>query len=136
MATTAKKTAPKKVASKSAPKAAVSKKTSSESADFAVIMTGGKQYIVRTGDVIAIEKLDGEFNPGQSISFDQVLLSHNGSATKVGSPTIAGAKVTAEFVEGGLDKKVMVVKYKAKSRYLKKRGHRQPYMKFKINSIA
>ncbi len=136
MATTAKKTAPKKAATKTAPKTAVSKKIASVSPDFAVIMTGGKQYIVRTGDIIAIEKLDGEFTPGQSISFDQVLLSHNGSTTKVGTPTINGAKVTAEFVEAGLDKKVMVVKYKAKSRYLKKRGHRQPYMKFKINAIA
>ena len=136
MATIAKKTAPKKVAKKAAPKTAAVKKVLSESPDFAVIMTGGKQYIVRTGDIIAIEKLDGEYTPGQTISFDQVLLAHNGTATKIGTPTITGAKVTAEFVEAGLDKKVMVVKYKAKSRYLKKRGHRQPYMKFKINAIA
>lgn len=136
MATTAKKTTTKKVVAKTAPKATAPKAAKTVSPEFAVIMTGGKQYIVRTGDIIAIEKLDGEFNPGQSISFDQVLLAHNGTTTKVGSPTVAGAKVTAEFIEGGLDKKVMVVKYKAKSRYLKKRGHRQPYMKFKISAIA
>ena len=131
MATTAKKTTTKKVSAKTAPKA-----TKTVAPEFAVIMTGGKQYIVRTGDIISIEKLDGEFTTGQEISFDQVLLAHDGSATKIGTPTIAGAKVTATFAAQGLGDKVMVVKYKAKSRYLKKRGHRQPFMKFQITKIA
>jgi large subunit ribosomal protein L21 len=124
--TTAKKAAPKKAANKS----------SDASSAFAVIATGGKQYVVRVGDVVAIEKLDGEFSAGKTISFDQVLLTSNGTEATVGTPTISGAAVTAEFVSGGLDKKVLVVKYKAKSRYYKKRGHRQPFMKFKITSIA
>ncbi len=136
MATTAKKTTTKKVASKTAPKAAAPKAAKTVAPEFAVIMTGGKQYIVRTGDIISIEKLDGEFTTGQEISFDQVLLAHDGSATKIGTPTIAGAKVTATFAAQGLGDKVMVVKYKAKSRYLKKRGHRQPFMKFQITKIA
>ena len=131
MATTAKKTTTKKVPAKTAPKA-----TKTVAPEFAVIMTGGKQYIVRTGDIISIEKLDGEFTAGQEISFDQVLLAHDGTATKIGTPTIAGAKVTATFAAQGLGDKVMVVKYKAKSRYLKKRGHRQPFMKFQITKIA
>ena len=131
MATTAKKTTPKKAAAKTASKA-----TKTVAPEFAVIMTGGKQYIVRTGDIISIEKLDGEFTAGQEVSFDQVLLTHDGSSTKIGTPTIASAKVTATFAGQGLGDKVMVVKYKAKSRYLKKRGHRQPFMKFQITKIA
>lgn len=112
------------------------KKASAENSAFSVIMTGGKQYIVREGDIITIEKMDGEFNAGDTTVFDQVLMTDNGSVTKIGTPMIAGAKVTAEFVEAGRGKKVMVVKYKAKSRYLKKNGHRQPFMKFKITAIA
>jgi large subunit ribosomal protein L21 len=112
------------------------KKATSEDSAFSVIMTGGKQYIVREGDIIIVEKMDGEFNAGDTTVFDQVLMTDNGSVTKIGTPTISGAKVTAEFVEAGRGKKVMVVKYKAKSRYLKKNGHRQPFMKFKITAIA
>lgn len=123
--TTAKKAAPKKAA-----------KSVDTSSAFAVIATGGKQYVVRVGDVVAIEKLDGEFAPGKTISFDEVLLTSNGTDATVGTPMISGAKVTAEFVSGGLNKKVLVVQYKQKSRYYKKRGHRQPFMKFKITSIA
>ncbi len=136
MATTAKKTTTKKVTAKTAPKATAPKAAKTVSPEFAVIMTGGKQYIVRTGDIISIEKLDGEFTTGQEISFDQVLLTHDGSTTKLGTPTVSGAKVTATFAAEGLGDKVMVVKYKAKSRYLKKRGHRQPFMKFQITKIA
>ncbi len=115
------------------------KKTSaSKTADsaFSVIMTGGKQYIVHTNDVISVEKIDGEFKAGDTIVFDQVLMTDNGSTTSVGNPTVSGAKVTAEFIEEGRGKKLIVVKYKAKSRYLKKNGHRQPFMKFKITAIA
>lgn len=112
------------------------KKASAENSAFSVIMTGGKQYIVREGDIITVEKMDGEFNAGDTTVFDQVLMTDNGSVTKIGTPMITGAKVTAEFVEAGRGKKVMVVKYKAKSRYLKKNGHRQPFMKFKITAIA
>ncbi len=124
----AKKAAVKKVSAKKA--------VHSENSAFSVIATGGKQYIVRVGDVITIEKMDGEFTEGKITSFDQVLLTNDGSTTKVGAPTVPGAKVSAEFIEAGRDKKVMVVKYKAKSRYLKKNGHRQPHMKFKITAIA
>ncbi len=125
------KTTTKKTA---APKA--KKATPAASGEFAVIATGGKQYIVRVGDVVTIEKMDGEFTPGKDFVFDQVLMSTNGTTTKVGTPTVSGAKVTAQFIENGRAKKIDVVKYQAKSRYYKKRGHRQPFMKFKITAIA
>lgn len=133
--------ASKTITKKAPVKKAVTKKVSikksvSDTGAFAIIATGGKQYIVRVGDIVSIEKLDGEFTAGKTMSFDQVLLTNDGSTTKVGTPTVTGAKVTAEFVEEGRDKKVLVVKYKAKSRYYKKRGHRQPFMKFKITNIA
>ena len=132
--TTSTKKAPAKkaVVKKAAPKKVVH----SENSPFAVIATGGKQYIVRVGDIITIEKMAGEFIEGQSVSFDQVLLTNDGSSTKVGTPTVAGVKVAAEFLEAGRNKKLIVLKYKAKSRYLKKNGHRQPHMKFKITAIA
>jgi large subunit ribosomal protein L21 len=130
------KTVTKKVAVKKAPaKKAAPKKTVEKTGSFAVIATGGKQYLVRTGDVISVEKLDGEFAPGSTISFDQVLLKDNGSSTEIGTPMIAGAVVTAEFIEAGRGKKIDVIQYKQKSRYYKKKGHRQPFMKFKISEI-
>ncbi len=121
-------------AKKTTKKAASSKKAGI-SGSFAVIATGGKQYLVKSGDIISVEKLDGTFNPGDTISFDQVLLKDDGSATVLGTPTIKGAVVTAAFVEAGRGKKIDVVQYKQKSRYYKKTGHRQPFMKFKITDI-
>ena len=126
---TAKKTVTS--APKAAPKKAASKKAVKSGA-FAVIATGGKQYLVRPGDIITVEILDGEFKAGDSISFDQVLLLDDGATTTMGMPTIAGASVKAEFVEAGRATKIDVIKYQPKSRYYKKRGHRQPFMKFKI----
>ncbi len=113
---------------------------------FAVIQTGGKQYKVEAGDVLKIEKLsqprkEGEqpvvYEDGAKIVFDQVLLIDDGSTTKVGAPYIAGAKVNATVVVAeAKGKKVMVVKYMAKSRYFKKNGHRQPFTEVKIESIG
>lgn len=102
---------------------------------FAIIQTGGKQYKVAEGDIITIEKLPKQAK-GDAVTFDEVLLVDNGKDTKVGNPTISGSKVSGEIVDEGKSKKVMVVKYKAKSRYKKTRGHRQPFMKVKINAIA
>ncbi len=113
---------------------------------FAVIQTGGKQYKVETGDVLKIEKLfrarkEGEqpviHDEGEKIVFDQVLLVDDGATTKIGAPYITGAKVTATvIVPVAKGKKVMVVKYRPKSRYFKKNGHRQPFTEVKIDSIA
>jgi len=105
------------------------------SMEFAVIKTGGKQYKVSVGGLVSIEKIKGEFKKGDKISFDKVLLVDDGTNTTIGAPFITGAKVDSEIVEIGRTRKVMVVKYKQKSRYLKRNGHRQPYIKVKITSI-
>lgn len=103
--------------------------------EFAVIETGGKQYQVKAGDVITIEKMAGDFEAGKAVVFDKVLLVDNGSDTTIGDPYIAGASVKGTFQEAGRHKTINVVKYKQKSRYYKKNGHRQPFMKVKIDSI-
>ncbi len=103
--------------------------------EFAVIKTGGKQYKVSAGTTVSIEKIKGDFTKGDKISFDEVLLKDDGSDTTVGTPFISGAKVDAEIVEIGRAKKLLVMKYKQKSRYLKRNGHRQPFFKVKITSI-
>ncbi len=104
--------------------------------EIAVIKTGGKQYVVAKGDVILIEKLDGDKQEGDKVVFNDVLLVDNGSDTTIGAPTIKGAKVSGTIVATGRAKKIDVVKYKAKSRYYKRRGHRQSYLKVKIDSIS
>ena len=96
---------------------------------YAIIATGGKQYKVSEGDVIKVEKLGVE--AGSAYTFDQVLVV-GGEETKVGDPVVAGATVEASVVEDGKDKKVIVYKYKRKTGYHKKQGHRQPYTKVKI----
>jgi len=106
-----------------------------ESKEFAVIFTGGKQYKVAVGDVLKVEKIEGEFNLGDKIIFDKVLLVDNGTDTTIGTPYIEKAKVESLFQRFGKAKTVSVVKYKQKSRYLKRNGHRQPFMEVKISSI-
>ena len=103
--------------------------------EFAVIKTGGKQYKVSKGDVVSIEKIKGEYKEGDKVSFDEVLLVDDGKDTTIGTPFIKGAKVDAEIVEIGKGKTILVMKYKQKSRYLRRNGHRQPYFKVKITSI-
>ena len=95
---------------------------------YAIIATGGKQYKVSEGDVIKVEKLDAKV--GESFTFDQVLIVNNGEV-KVGDPTVAGASVVSE----GRGKKVIVYRYKRKSGYHKKNGHRQSYTEVKIEKI-
>ncbi len=117
---------------------ATAKKTTKKvSADeFAVIATGGKQYRVSVGDTITIEKFKTESKKGDTVSFDKVLLVDNGSDTTIGVPYIDGAAVAGEVAVVGRAPKVTVIKYKQKSRYMKKNGHRQPYIKVKITAIA
>ena len=103
--------------------------------EFAVIETGGKQYKVSVGDILKIEKIEGEYNLGDKIVFDKILLVDNGIDTTIGMPYISGAKVEALFQREGKGKTVTVVKYKQKSRYLKKNGHRQPFIEVKISAI-
>ena len=99
---------------------------------YAIIATGGKQYKVSEGDIITIEKLGVE--AGEKVTFDQVLVV-GGDDLKVGDPTVAGATVEASVVENGKAKKVIVYKYKRKSGYHKKNGHRQQYTQVKIEKI-
>src|ERR1700683_5338909 len=96
-------------------------------AKIVIIETGGKQHLVTEGSVHHVEKLAGITKAGEKISFDKVLLIDDGSSTKVGAPYIDGAKVSAELVEEGRHAKVTVIRYRQKSRYFKKKGHRQPY---------
>ncbi|MBP6931104.1 MAG: 50S ribosomal protein L21 [Candidatus Pacebacteria bacterium] len=103
--------------------------------EFAVIETGGKQYKVAVGDVLKVEKLAGEFNLGDKVLFENVLLVDNGADTTIGAPYIKGAKVEALFQKNGKGKTVKVVKYKQKSRYLKRNGHRQEFTEVKISAI-
>jgi large subunit ribosomal protein L21 len=103
--------------------------------EFAVIKTGGKQYKVSKDQVVTIEKIKGEYKKGDKVVFDKVLLVDNGKDTTLGTPFIDGAKVEGEISVIGRAKKLLVMKYKQKSRYLKRNGHRQPYFKVKITSI-
>lgn len=99
---------------------------------YAVIMTGGKQYKVSEGDEIFIEKLEGE--AGQAVTFDKVLALGGEDSLKTGEGLLA-ASVTGEIVKQGKNKKIDIVKYKAKKGYRRKTGHRQPYTKVRITAI-
>ena len=98
---------------------------------YAIIATGGKQYKVEEG-VIKVEKLGVE--AGQTVTFDQVLVVSD-KETKVGTPTVDGASVSATVVAEGKGKKVIVYRYKRKTGYHKKNGHRQPFTQVKIDKI-
>ena|SRR3990167_82715 len=103
--------------------------------EFAVIQTGGKQYKVSKDSLLSIEKMKGEYKKGDKVSFDKVLLVDDGKDTTIGTPYITGAKVNAEIVEIGRARKILIMKYKQKSRYLRRNGHRQPFFKVKILNI-
>ena len=100
---------------------------------FAVIKTGGKQYIVKEGRVITIEKLTHD---GDKVIFDEVLLVANEKTAAIGQPLVKGAKVTGTVLEEGKGEKKIVFRFKAKTRYHKKKGHRQLFTKVKINKIT
>ena len=90
---------------------------------YAIIKTGGKQYCVEEGKIITVE-----------VTFEEVLLI-SGDAVKIGQPTVAGAKVTAKVLAQGKEKKIRIFKYKAKSNYRRRQGHRQPFTKVQIEKI-
>lgn len=100
---------------------------------YAIIKTGGKQYKVSEGDVIMVEKLAAA--EGEAVVFDEVLTVVSDSDVKVGKPVVEGAKVTGKVEAQGKDKKILVFKYKAKSNYRKRQGHRQPFTKVVIEKI-
>ncbi len=100
----------------------------------AIIVTGGKQYSVKEGDELFIEKLNVEAE--DTVVFDQVLAVVDGENSKFGTPVVAGAKVEAKVIKNGKSKKVVVFKYRPKKDSKSIRGHRQPYTKVKIEKIA
>ena len=101
---------------------------------YAIVQTGGKQYRVQPGDTIRVESLSAE--EGEVVELTEVLAVAQDGQLRLGEPTVPGAKVTAEVVANGRGKKVVVFKYKSKTRYRRKRGHRQPYTELRISDIS
>lgn len=100
---------------------------------YAIIETGGKQYRVTEGDVVTVEKI--EAGEGETVEFDRVLTVVKDGSVVIGKPVVAGAKVTAKVMAQGKAKKILVFKYKAKSNYRRRQGHRQPFTKLVIEKI-
>jgi len=114
----------------------VKPKAEKSNGTFAVFATGGKQYRVSVGDKVKIEKIKGDLKEGDKLVFDKVLLVDDGKDDiTIGTPFIKGAAVNATLKKISRYKTVDVIKYKQKSRYFKKYGHRQPYFEIKIDSI-
>ena len=100
---------------------------------LAVIETGGKQYIVKPNDKISVEKLEGD--SGSAIVFDKVLLVVDGDKVEIGVPFITGKKVEGKVLKQARDRKILVMKYKNKTRYRRKRGHRQHFTEVEITKV-
>ena len=100
---------------------------------LAVIRTGGKQYLVSPGQKIKIEKVEAK--EGSEIKFDEVLLLEKGKKLEIGTPLVKEVKVTGKIIRHGKGKKVIVFKYKPKTRYKVKKGHRQPFTEVEIIEI-
>ncbi len=102
--------------------------------DYAIVETGGKQYTVRPGDTLRVEKLSDA--PEDALELDRVLLLSRDGVVKVGQPLVEGASVRAEVVGNGRSRKITVLKYKPKVRYKRKTGHRQHYTELRITEIV
>ena len=100
---------------------------------YAIIKTGGKQYKVSEGDEIIVEKLGVE--EGEKVTFEEVLAIVDGEKVKIGQPKVEGAKVTGSVVKNGKGPKIRIFKYKHKTNYRRRMGHRQPFTKVKIEKI-
>ena len=101
---------------------------------YAVVAAGGKQYKVEEGDVLRIEKVDG--NVGDTVTFDKVLLVADGENLTIGQPLVENTSVSAQILEQGKNKKIIVFKFKRRKGYRKTQGHRQPFTAVKIGSIV
>lgn len=99
-----------------------------------VIKTGGKQYRVSEGDKLVVETLDAA--PGDTIEFPEVLMLRDGETVEIGTPFIAGAKVTATVLEHGRGKKIRIIKFKRRKHYRRQAGHRQNFTRVEITGIA
>lgn len=102
--------------------------------NYAIVQAGGKQYRVRAGDFIDIEKVDAEI--GSTFEISDVLLFSNEGELLVGNPQVEGARVVTEVLEQGKDDKIVVFKYKAKTRYRKKQGHRQRFTRLEVKELV
>ena len=102
--------------------------------DYAIINTGGKQYRVREGDTVQVEKLEGE--PGDAVTFDRVLLTNVNGTVAVGKPSVDGAEVIGEIASQDKAKKVISFRYKNKTRHNVKTGHRQKVTSVRITGIT
>ena len=100
---------------------------------YAVIATGGKQYRVELGEVLRVEKIDGDV--GSPVSFDKVLMVSDGESLNVGQPLLDNVTVMGHIIEQDKAKKIIVFKYKRRKRYRRKQGHRQPFTAVRIDSI-
>ena len=100
---------------------------------YAIFRTAGKQFRAEPGRTLRIPSLKAE--PGSKLTFNQVLLGSNGNVVKAGTPLVAGAKVTAEVVRHGRDKKIVVFKFKRRKNYARKQGHRQGFTEVRIESV-
>ncbi|NLJ77099.1 MAG: 50S ribosomal protein L21 [Peptococcaceae bacterium] len=100
---------------------------------YAIIETGGKQYRVREGDRLNVEKLSVQ--AGEEVAIDKVLAVVNGEEVKIGTPLVQGARVTLRVLRNGKGKKIIVFKYKAKKNYRRKQGHRQPFSQVVVEKI-
>ena len=100
---------------------------------LAVIKTGGKQYIVEPGKKIKVEKIEGK--EGKEITFKEVLLVEKNKKLEIGAPLVKGAKVLAKILSQGKRDKVVILKYKSKTRYRVKKGHRQQFTEVEITGI-
>jgi large subunit ribosomal protein L21 len=100
---------------------------------FAVIEAGGRQYKVAPGTALSVDRLLGE--PGSTVEFSKVLMVGDEGKVTVGNPVVANAKVLAHVLEHGRDAKIVVFRYKAKSNYRRRTGHRQPHTKVRITEI-
>jgi len=100
---------------------------------FAILETGGKQYKVAVGDKIKVEKLELS---DENVSFDNVLLVSDGENTSIGKPLFKGATVTGKLLKQARTRKIIVFKFHSKSRYRKKKGHRQPFTEVEITKIT
>jgi large subunit ribosomal protein L21 len=100
---------------------------------YAIIRTGGKQFRAEPGKTLRIPSVDIE--PGQMLTFDDVLLGGDGDTVKVGLPTVAGAAVTAEVVRHGKGEKIIIFKFKRRKNYRRKQGHRQKFTEVRVNDV-
>ena len=101
---------------------------------YAVIVTGGKQYKVREGETLRVERIAASL--GDTVEFEKVLMVADGEAVKLGHPYVEGGKVLATVDDHGLAKKIKVVKFKRRKNYLRNKGHRQDYTELTITGIA